>query len=65
MRVQLIRREMTAASITQHVSHIDRIGRMKDIALEMSAEYDGPIKIELNVNPEHTCVRMHIQEFDL
>lgn len=65
MRVQLIKREMTVASIMQHVPHREKIADMKDLALGIAGQYDGPIRIEMNVNPEHTCVRMHIQEFDL
>lgn len=65
MRGQLIKWEMTAASIMQHLPHRERIEQIKDLAMELAGEYDGPIKVELNVNPEHTCVRMHIQEFDL
>ena len=65
MKTRLIKRELSVQSVIQGISHKERIKDMKAIALQLAKEYDGHIRIELNINPEHTNVKINVQEFDL
>ncbi len=56
---------MSAAVITIAAKNQERVRRIKELAMALSHFYQGPIKIEVNINKENDIAKLNITEYNL